>query len=193
MILVHHQSIDGVWYAAAIEGEKIWATAFASSEPVALQYILESLPYDREFQMAEKSSPHFERLLKTLYSIYLGEDISWNFQLEMQHLSNYAEKVLSFLSKVPVGYVTAYQDLARVAGGSSRAVGRVMAMNPFPLLVPCHRVVHADFTLGGFGMGGAKVKRELLKREDKGYKEQTKIKVDGNALAVFPVRYLWKN
>lgn len=193
MICIYHQTIDGVWYAAATEDEKIWATAFASSEHRVLQCILECLPYNMKFQMAEKSSSYSERLLKTLHSIYLGENVSWNFQLEMQHLSVYAKKVLGFLSQVPTGYVTTYKALAKVAGGSPRAVGRVMAINPFPPLIPCHRVVHADFTLGGFGLGGTKVKRELLQREDKGYKESTHIKVDGGALAVFSVGFLWKN
>lgn len=193
MIYVYHKSIGNVWYAAAVEDKKIWATAFASSEPAVLQHILGSLPYGMEFQVAEKLSPQSEKLLKTLHSIYSGESISWNFQLEMRHLSDYAKRVLHFLLKVPIGYVTTYHALAKAAGGSPRAVGRVMALNPFPPLIACHRVVRKDFTLGGFGLGGAEVKHELLQREAKGYKEPTKLKVDGRVLAVFPIEYLWKS
>jgi len=192
MIYICHQTVGDVWYAAAIEDEKIWATAFASNKRRVLQSILGSLPFNMEFQMAEKLSPYSERILKTLHSIYMGENVSWNFQLEMRHLSNYAKKVLSFLSKVPVGYVTTYRALARAAGGSPRAVGRIMAMNPFAPLIPCHRVVCADFTLGGYGFR-VEVKQELLQREDRGFKEPTHIKLDGGTLALFPVRYLWKN
>jgi methylated-DNA-[protein]-cysteine S-methyltransferase len=59
-----------------------------------------------------------------------------------------------------------YSQLARAAGSprGGRAAGRVMANNPFALLIPCHRVVGSDYTLRGFG-GGLEMKEWLLARE----------------------------
>jgi O-6-methylguanine DNA methyltransferase len=193
MINLYHEAVERVLYAAAIEDGKILATSFASNTHSALEYVLQSLPYDIEFQMAEKFSSYTEKLFEILHLIYLGKPNSWNFELEIRYLSDYAKKVLSFLSEVPIGYVTTYQVMARVTGGSPRAIGRVMATNPFPLLIPCHRVICADFTLGGFGLGGVKVKQELLQREDKGYKKPTELRIDNKVLNVFPVGFLWKD
>jgi len=69
------------------------------------------------------------------------------------------------LMKVPAGSTVTYGELAARAGspGAARAVGNVMATNPMPLLVPCHRVVATD-GLGGF-TGGLAVKRALLRLE----------------------------
>ncbi len=77
-------------------------------------------------------------------------------------------------------------------GGSPRAVGNAMAYNPFPLLIPCHRVVRADFSVGGYG-AGEKIKRELLQREDRGYEEDGRVKINGETLLFFPVKRLRKD
>ena len=61
-----------------------------------------------------------------------------------------------------------------------------MARNPFAPVVPCHRVVCADFTLGGYG-GGLEVKRELLEREKRGYQMPREISAGERKLRVFPV------
>ena len=59
-----------------------------------------------------------------------------------------------------------YGGLAAAVGvpGGARAVGNVMAGNPFPLVIPCHRVIRSDGSLGGFG-GGLPMKRALLEME----------------------------
>jgi hypothetical protein len=64
-----------------------------------------------------------------------------------------------------------------------------MAANPFAPVVPCHRVVRSDFTLGGYG-GGLDVKLAILTREKRGYKVEQKIPVDGKKLRVFPVEFV---
>ena len=75
-------------------------------------------------------------------------------------------KVWTKLSKVPFGTTISYSELAALADrpGAARAVGSAMAKNPIPILVPCHRVLHADGGLGGFG-GGVNVKEWLLEFE----------------------------
>lgn len=80
--------------------------------------------------------------------------------------ATFAGKVLTALSRVEYGRVISYGRLAARAGfpGAARAVGTVMAKNPLPLLIPCHRVIKADGSPGQFG-GGAGLKRKLLNLE----------------------------
>ncbi|PVX25813.1 MAG: hypothetical protein CW716_07300, partial [Candidatus Bathyarchaeum sp.] len=85
--------------------------------------------------------------------------------------------------------VTSYGAIARAVGGSARAVGRVEASNPFPLLIPCHRVVCSDLSIGGYGYG-QQVKGEILQREERGYETSTSLKLDSGKLALFPVEWV---
>jgi hypothetical protein len=64
-----------------------------------------------------------------------------------------------------------------------------MALNPFPPIVPCHRVVRSDFTLGGY-VGGLDVKLDFLKREKRGYASRREIVAGDRKLQVFPVEYV---
>jgi methylated-DNA-[protein]-cysteine S-methyltransferase len=180
-----------MWFAAAIKDETIVATTFTKSEQDALKQILEDLPYNVPFRVSEKQNPFSEQVLSVLKSIYDGKDVNPQFRLEMKHLSSYAQKVLRCVSQIPVGYVTTYGEIAKTMGGSPRAVGRVMATNPFPPLIPCHRVVRSDFTPGGFGLG-TNLKWEILQRENRGYTREKKIKADGKTLFLFPVNFLRK-
>lgn len=77
-----------------------------------------------------------------------------------------AERVYRMLCSVPRGTVVTYADLARAAGieNGQRAVGRMMAANPHPGIVPCHRVVRSDGRIGGY-MYGADSKAAMLRRE----------------------------
>jgi methylated-DNA-[protein]-cysteine S-methyltransferase len=127
-----------------------------------------------------------------LRTIYDGKDTATNLPLSTSHLPAYTKKVLKATSAIPLGYVISYGGIAKAVGGGPRAVGNVMAGNPFAPIVPCHRVVKSDFTLGGYG-GGLRVKLELLRREQRGYSESSEIQINGGALTVFPVEYVLKN
>lgn len=191
MISVHLKKFGNISFGVAIEGDKVFATTFSINEKNALKSLLESLPYGMQFQIAEKQDTISEKLLTTLRTIYDGKDASSNFKLAMEHLSKYSQKVLKCVWKIPVGYLTSYGAVAKACGGSPRAVGRVMATNPFAPLIPCHRVVQADFSVGGYG-GGAKMKLEILQRENRGYKEPKEIKTECGVLLVRPIEELKK-
>lgn len=68
---------------------------------------------------------------------------------------------------IPPGETRSYQWLAEAAGNpkASRAAGQAMARNPFPLIIPCHRVVGSNGGLHGYGAGGVGVKARLLEME----------------------------
>ncbi len=77
-----------------------------------------------------------------------------------------AEKVYKKLCCVPRGRVTTYKRLAEAAGlkNGQRAVGRIMRDNPYPGIVPCHRVVRSDGGIGGYAYG-EKSKARMLAKE----------------------------
>jgi methylated-DNA-[protein]-cysteine S-methyltransferase len=86
--------------------------------------------------------------------------------IDWSGFTQFQRKVLKVLLKVPAGKVRSYSWLARRAGfpKAARAVGNVMANNPIPFLIPCHRIVPASGGIGNYGLG-KKLKRELLSRE----------------------------
>ncbi|MGH3613168.1 MAG: methylated-DNA--[protein]-cysteine S-methyltransferase [Pseudonocardia sp.] len=88
-------------------------------------------------------------------------------RLDLRGLSDFERAVLDATSRVPAGQTRPYGWIAREAGSprAVRAVGSVLARNPVPLLVPCHRVVRADGRLGDYMFGPAH-KEELLRTED---------------------------
>ena len=115
-----------------------------------------------------------------------------NLSLATDHLPAYTKKVLKTTEAIPLGYVTSYGAIAKAVGGGPRAVGNIMASNPFAPIVPCHRVVRSDYTLGGYGFG-LKNKIQLLSREKQGFSSSKIIEVIDEQLMVFPVEYVLKN
>ena len=80
--------------------------------------------------------------------------------------SAFQQRVWAELSKIPPGETRSYADIAKAVGqpGAVRAVGTANGLNPIAVLVPCHRVVRSDGSLGGYA-GGLDRKRQLLKAE----------------------------
>ena len=77
-------------------------------------------------------------------------------------------KVCNYLKKIPKGKVKSYLDVAKAIGKPKafRAVANAVGKNPYPPLIPCHRVIRSDGSLGGYsGKGGIKEKRRLLLKE----------------------------
>jgi len=79
---------------------------------------------------------------------------------------NLDEKVYKKLLQVPKGKVTTYGELAKAVGlqNGQRAIGKIMNKNPYPVIIPCHRVVRSNGTLGGYAFG-QDVKTNMLIKE----------------------------
>lgn len=80
--------------------------------------------------------------------------------------NNFTERVRDVVRNIPKGKTMTYGEVAAVAGspGAARAVGTIMSKNYDPE-IPCHRVIGANGSLGGYNRGGLKRKRELLMAE----------------------------
>jgi methylated-DNA-[protein]-cysteine S-methyltransferase len=73
--------------------------------------------------------------------------------LSFEGMPEFTRTVLDCVRKIPAGSVATYKEIAVVAGRprAYRAVGNIMATHPFPYLIPCHRVIRSDRSLGGYG------------------------------------------
>jgi O-6-methylguanine DNA methyltransferase len=189
MIDVYAKNVGGVWFGVACDKQRVFGTSFAVSEQEALRCLLSGIPFNVPFQVLSEPSAFAEDVLASVKNVYYGKDAKHGFSLATEHLPAYTRRVLEVTSLVPVGYVASYGSIAKAAGGSPRAVGNVMARNPFAPLVPCHRVVSSDFTLGGYG-GGLDVKLDFLVREKRGYTHPRQIPVGDRKLQVFPVEFV---
>jgi methylated-DNA-[protein]-cysteine S-methyltransferase len=97
-----------------------------------------------------------------------GVSVLAEVSIDYGRLPDFERRAYEDLRRVPPGATTTYGEIARRLGESAaaQAVGQAMARNPMPLLVPCHRVLASDGTLGGFsGPGGVAQKRQLLEIE----------------------------
>ncbi len=85
--------------------------------------------------------------------------------MDWSSLTPFQRKVLRAAARIPSGSVDTYGGLARKIGAprSARAVGNALGRNPFPLLIPCHRIIKDDGSIGGFSAPrGIKLKSTLL-------------------------------
>jgi len=189
MIEVYSQNIDGVWFSVACAKHQIISSSFGPTQQKTLSNVLDIIPLNVPFQVFHAPSAFAKNTLNYLNNIYQGKDVNESFSLALSHLPAYTQKVLKATAQVPLGYVTTYGAIAKMVGGGPRAVGNIMAANPFAPIVPCHRVVKSDFTLGGYG-GGLKTKIELLTREKRGVLNEKEIEVNAYQLKVFPTEYV---
>ncbi|MBN1509428.1 MAG: methylated-DNA--[protein]-cysteine S-methyltransferase [Sedimentisphaerales bacterium] len=109
-------------------------------------------------------------LRERIVAYFEGEavDFSTDPVVSLDGLSPFNCEVLLACRRIPTGETTTYGGLAARIGhpGAARAVGSALARNPIPLVIPCHRVLRADGTLGGFSApGGIKAKQRLLRYE----------------------------
>jgi methylated-DNA-[protein]-cysteine S-methyltransferase len=112
------------------------------------------------------SSNSLDSVETMLVDYFNGEHVK--FPLDMLDLSvcyPFQIEVLKAEWSIPYGKVASYGSVARKIGSTAyRAVGNALARNPFPIIIPCHRAIRTDRTLGGF-QGGFEMKRRILEME----------------------------
>ncbi len=101
-----------------------------------------------------------------LEAYFRGELDHFDLPVDLGGLPSFQREVLEAVSRVPYGSVIPYSELARRIRRprASRAVGNALGRNPVAIVVPCHRVVRRDGSLGGYG-GGVEFKERLLALE----------------------------
>ena len=115
------------------------------------------------------STPAERRLTRKLQAYFRGESMAFPMEevpLDRSGWTSFQAAVATTLARVSRGETITYSELAAAAGHprAQRAVGNLLAANPYPVIIPCHRVVRSDGSLGGFS-GGEGWKARLLKIE----------------------------
>lgn len=115
---------------------------------------------------AVDSNDCFEELAKQLNCYFNGQAITFNQKLDITQATDFQRRVWQAGRLIPYGETRSYLWLAKKIGypRAARAVGQALARNPLPIIIPCHRVIKEDGSLGGFS-GGLKTKRLLLSLE----------------------------
>lgn len=150
----------------------VWTVMAA--RPVLVRVLIPQpgLPVEEQLQRnypgyTVSSCTEMEALASGIKALLEGEDVDFSLDLaDMSQCSNFQQSVLQADHRIPRGSVSTYQLIAAHLGkpGGTRAVGNALAANPYPLIIPCHRVIRSDGHLGGY-LGGLAMKRALLERE----------------------------
>ena len=132
------------------------------------------------FPTAVPSSGKKEKTGMQIEAYLAGDAVDFSIDdLDFEDCGEFERRVLLADHQIPRGRVMTYGGLAATVGvpGGARAVGNVMAGNLFPLVVPCHRVIRSDGSLGGFG-GGLPMKKALLEREGVAFDRKDRVLPD---------------
>jgi len=116
---------------------------------------------------ATRSSARVRALADRIAEFLSGEPHRFDLRdVALADCPSFQQRVLRAEHAIPRGRVSSYGRIAAALGcpGASRAVGNALARNPFPIVIPCHRALRSDRTLGGY-QGGQKMKRALLEAE----------------------------
>jgi methylated-DNA-[protein]-cysteine S-methyltransferase len=124
-------------------------------------------------ELAERISPRIlqapertDHVRRELDDYFAGRRHHFDVPIDWRLVRGFAGNVLRATARIPFGHVSTYRDVAATAGSPNayRAAGNALGSNPVPIVVPCHRVLHAGGGLGGY-TGGLDRKRFLLQLE----------------------------
>lgn len=124
-------------------------------------------------QLADHVSPRIleapertDEVRRQLDAYFAGRRAGFDVPIDWRLVRGFAGEVLRATARIPFGSVSSYREVATAAGSPNayRAAGNALGSNPIPIVVPCHRVLHAGGGLGGY-TGGLERKRYLLQLE----------------------------
>lgn len=156
---------DG-WVAVAYTDDlRLIANSVPYESPVYSKASLMSSLRSRGVRYCMPSPAHPFILEEVMSALTTG---SHRLELSFDGIPGFYREVLDLARLIPRGKVTTYGAIAKALGRprAQRAVGNALSINPFPIIIPCHRVVRADLSLGGYsGVLGSDKKESLLRRE----------------------------
>lgn len=119
----------------------------------------------QRFPTAQRDEAFLRSWITALREYFKGHKLSFTLPLDVQATA-FQRRVWKELQRIPYGQTRSYSEIARKIKQpkAARAVARACAANPVPIVIPCHRVIRKDGSLGGYGGGSAR-KRALLSHE----------------------------
>ena len=133
---------------------------------VSRQAVLSELGWSSTELPEGRISPRLREAQEQLTAYLAGMRRSFDLSLDLSRGTSFQQKVWQTLRGISYGQLRSYQWVALRVGGRqyARAVGNAVGANPMPIVIPCHRIVAQDASLGGFS-GGLTTKRKLLTLE----------------------------
>ncbi len=182
-IMISTYNYKNLYFAVGVskDGKIVWIALPQKNENDAIAEILKQYHPDQNIQF--EVSNKYTEIAKKVCRVYNGEDVK--FHLDYLDLdvdkskqssikTPFERDVLLEVAKIPYGKVRTYKHIAEELGTKGyRAVGTAVGKNPFPIIIPCHRVVKSDMRIGKY-RGGSEMKNEILKNEG--------IKIKGNKI-----------
>lgn len=185
-----HVPVGESWFGLAECAGRLVATSVARTREEAARLLAGCLPAGVPFGIGEGESELADATARMLAAIEAGDESGKRFELAADLLGEPDASVYRLVAAIPRGYASSYGRVAEAAGTIAREVGRLMARNPLYPIVPCHRVVGADYSLVGYrGMtSGPDLDDKLarLRAEARGYREELVLET-ARGLPVFPV------
>src|SRR6266852_4744372 len=141
-------SSKNTWFGVLVDGDDgLLASSFSRRKN----------PTERLVRIAENVSESKPRMVSHQYAeamsrIFEGQEISHNVKYNPVLTTPFQMRVYEVLKRVPKSRVTTYGMIANAIDSGPRAVGTAVASNPWPLFVPCHRVVPFDFAVGNYSL-----------------------------------------
>jgi len=162
-------------------GDLYFAVGFSENGKI-VRIALPQKSLDEAISEISKHYPKFRisndnsETARKLCEMYQGKKVNLDLEIlelniDEQFIETFTIKtpferdVIIEVSKIPYGQIKTYKEIAKSLNSQAyRAVGTAIGKNPFPILVPCHRVIRSDGKIGGF-RGGTEMKVEILKNE----------------------------
>lgn len=113
------------------------------------------------------NSSYITSLCKDIDVFTRGKPVSFSLSsIDLSQLRDFQRQVILLERKIPRGQVSTYGRLGFKLGypRGARGVGQALANNPYPIIIPCHRTIKSDYSIGGY-IGGCEMKRKLLEFE----------------------------
>jgi methylated-DNA-[protein]-cysteine S-methyltransferase len=154
-------TIGIVWWKA-IAGPRV-RQVFLSREQMPAEHLI----HDEYPNSQQSSSTSVIELSAQIQHFLEGKAVVFDLErIALEVCGEFQRKTLLAEYGIPRGWVSTYGRIAKHIGvaGGSRAVGRALAENPFPIIIPCHRAVRTDGEIGGY-QGGCEMKKALLAME----------------------------
>lgn len=156
---VYPSSLGNIFFVMR-DGKLIRLGASKEAEYVILKKLRGEFPWGVE------SDTPFKELCILMDRYLKGQNTYFSIEVDLKGETAFTRRVLEETKKIPYGETRSYRDIARAIGmnNAARAVGQALKRNPVPIIIPCHRVICEDRTLGGFSMKNVS-KRYLLRLE----------------------------
>ena len=172
---VHVAAVEAPWGAVHLAA---WDQGLLACESLTpYEPFVERLEQRLRSTVTERAHPVLDAAVDQVTSFLADRRQTFDLPIDLSDRPAWDQAVLRAVADVPLGRVASYGQIARAVDrpGAARAVGGAVARSPIGIVVPCHRIVAADGTLGGYGGDGAlgfgsreqgrRLKRELLLRE----------------------------